>query len=75
MRRQQFIDAVYDAGWRPSLDAQHSEITKVWAKCFPTAASLEDEYNDMTELAMSRAERIDQLERERDELLAQDQEA
>ena len=47
MRKQEFIDAVYAAGWRPSLDAQHSEIAKVWAQCFPTAAALEEEIADL----------------------------
>ena len=51
MRKQQFIDAIYAAGWRPSLDAHHSEIAKVWATCFPTVAELEEEISDLIETA------------------------
>lgn len=47
MKSQEFIDAVYNAGWRPSLDAQHSEIYALWRKLFPTAASLEDEITEI----------------------------
>ena len=46
MRRQEFIDALYEAGWRAPLDAQHTEIKKLFARLFPTVAALEDEIDD-----------------------------
>lgn len=47
MKSQEFIDAVYSAGWRPQLDAQHSEIYELWRVLFPTAAILEDDIADL----------------------------
>lgn len=51
MRKQQFIDAVYDAGWRANHDAQHEHIEKLWAKLFPTVAYLESQIPDLIETA------------------------
>lgn len=30
MTFQEFVDALYKAGWRSPLDAQHTEIKKLW---------------------------------------------
>lgn len=43
MRLHNFIDALYEAGWRSSCDAQHSEIKELYAKLFPALAELEEE--------------------------------
>lgn len=43
MNYQKFVDAVYQSGWRPDLDAQHSEIKKLWEAMFPFAAELEED--------------------------------
>jgi hypothetical protein len=47
MRSQQFIDALNEAGWRPTHDAQHDQIIELWAKLFPTVAELELEIEDL----------------------------
>lgn len=30
MTFQEFVEALYKAGWRDPLDAQHTEIKKLW---------------------------------------------
>ena len=47
MRKDDFIEALEAAGWRPVLDAQHTEIEKLWRQLFPVVAGLEDELNDV----------------------------
>lgn len=51
MRKREFIDAIYASGWRPDHDAQWTNITDVWRKCFPTAAAIHDEIQDLIETA------------------------
>lgn len=46
MRFDDFVTALYAAGWRPVLDAQHTEIKTLWTKMFPVIAQLEDEINE-----------------------------
>lgn len=46
MRFDDFVTALYAAGWRPVLDAQHTEIKTLWTKMFPVIAQLEDELNE-----------------------------
>jgi hypothetical protein len=48
MRSQQFIEALYEAGWLAVHDAQHNNITELWKKLFPTVAELECEVEDLT---------------------------
>jgi len=43
MKKQEFIDALIDAGWQSTNDAQWTEIEKLWRKLFPTVAALNDE--------------------------------
>jgi len=49
MKRREFIDAVYAAGWRNVQDAQHSDIGKLWEKLFPTVALMEQELEEVLE--------------------------
>ena len=49
MKKQDFIDALYEAGWDSTADAQHSEIEKLWASIFPCVAALEVEVQDLQE--------------------------
>lgn len=51
MRKQEFIDALYEAGWTAPNDAQWGNISKLWAKIFPTVAKLEGELPDLIESA------------------------
>jgi hypothetical protein len=46
MRKQQFIDALYNAGWDAPHDAQHSKIEELHRKLFPVIADLEEELED-----------------------------
>jgi hypothetical protein len=41
MKRQEFIDAVTDAGWVPRNDAQFTRIGFLWKKLFPKDAEIE----------------------------------
>ena len=43
MKRQDFIDALYSAGWRANNDAQWSGAASLHAKIFPSVAAMEDE--------------------------------
>jgi hypothetical protein len=43
MRFYDFVEALLKAGWRPMLDAQHTEVRKLWKDLFPVIAALEDE--------------------------------
>jgi len=49
MKRHEFIDAVYNAGWRNVQDAQHADIGKLWEKLFPTVALMESELEEAIE--------------------------
>ena len=46
MKRQDFIDALYSAGWRANNDAQWSGAERLHAKIFPSVAAMEDEIID-----------------------------
>lgn len=46
MRRQDFIDALYKAGWKSDNDARWDGAKKLHAQIFPTVAELEDELED-----------------------------
>jgi hypothetical protein len=58
MRKKQFIEAIYQAGWLPRPGANTAGIEKLWRECFPAAAELEEDYNHALVLAQSRAETI-----------------
>lgn len=47
MKQQDFIDAIYLAGWRDNSDAQHKGIKALHRKLFPVVAALEDELDDI----------------------------
>jgi hypothetical protein len=47
MRSKDFIEALYEAGWRSAEDTQHENIYKLWCEIFPTAAALELELDDL----------------------------
>ena len=47
MRFQEFIDALYDAGWVSKHDAQYSEIKKLHKKLFPAVSELELELKEI----------------------------
>jgi len=51
MRKQEFIDALYKAGWDAPHDAQWNNIGKLWADIFPTVAKIEAEIPDLIETA------------------------
>ena len=51
MKKQEFIDALYEAGWASPCDAQHENIIKLWRKMHPELAQLEDEMADAIEQA------------------------
>jgi hypothetical protein len=44
MRFKDFVAALQEAGWKPTNDAQHTEIEKLWRKLWPVIAELEDEH-------------------------------
>jgi len=43
MRFNYFVEALIESGWRPTLDAQHTEIKTLWKKMFPVLAQVEEE--------------------------------
>lgn len=51
MRKQEFINALYDAGWDAPNDAQWDGVTALWEKIFPTAAKIEAEIPELIESA------------------------
>lgn len=51
MKKQEFIDALYEAGWSSPCDAQHENIGKLWRKMHPELAKMEDEMADAIEQA------------------------
>lgn len=53
MRLTDFIDALHAAGWRSPLDAQHTEIEKLWRKLFPVIAELEDQIHEYEQSTIS----------------------
>lgn len=57
MRFNEFIDALYAAGWRCPLDAQHTEIRKLYEKLFPTVAVLENLLYDAEHEAANQRKR------------------
>jgi len=51
MKRQEFIDALYDAGWESTRDAQWNGAKELHRKLFPSTAALEDEQRGLVEEA------------------------
>jgi len=49
MKLEDFIDALNEAGWQATTDAQHEKIEKLWRKLFPLAAELEDDIQILVE--------------------------
>ena len=47
MRKQDFIDALENAGWRSVHDAQHEQIDDLHRKIFPVVAELECEVEEL----------------------------
>ncbi len=43
MKKQDFIEALKQAGWRAVHDAQHEQIAMLHRELFPVVAELEDE--------------------------------
>ncbi len=46
MKFGKFLEALNDAGWRGTCDAQHTEIFKLWQKLFPAAAEYRAELEE-----------------------------
>jgi len=61
MKRQEFIDAVTDAGWVPRNDAQFARIGFLWKELFPKDAEIEH-LSDVEDRAI-------ELQRQRDHLM------
>jgi len=55
MTKQDFIKALYEAGWTAPGDAQHENIVQLWRKLNPGIAQLEDELE-------AAKEKIEELE-------------
>jgi hypothetical protein len=51
MKRQEFIDALCEAGWDATHDAQWSGADKLWRKIFPSVAATHDEMIQAIEAA------------------------
>ena len=49
MKRQEFIDALYAAGWEATGDAQWTMAAELHRKLFPSTAELEDERRELVE--------------------------
>ena len=49
MRFEDFVDALWQAGWRPMADAQHTEVRKLWEELFPVIAELENELENQND--------------------------
>ena len=60
MKFDDFVNALYDAGWGSSSDAQHSRIKELWRKLWPVIADLEEENNVMDSTLMSIARYADE---------------
>lgn len=41
MTRNEFVNAIIDAGWVSRNDAQHENINGLWAKIFPAERTIE----------------------------------
>lgn len=46
MRLKDFIEAMYEAGWRDNCDAQHLGIKALHKQLFPVIAEMEEEIED-----------------------------
>jgi hypothetical protein len=46
MKKQDFIDRLYAAGWDSFADGQHSRIEEFWKDLFPVVAELEGELEE-----------------------------
>jgi hypothetical protein len=46
MRFNDFVKALIECGWRPALDAQHTEVRALWERMFPVLAAVEKELFD-----------------------------
>lgn len=56
MQKYEFIEAIQNAGWSPTSDAQYAKITELWRGLFPYAAKLEDALNDPVETYCSNCD-------------------
>lgn len=56
MKFNDFVDALYAAGWKSPNDAQHTYIEEFWRKLFPVVAELEDELHDIEQDAVRRTD-------------------
>lgn len=46
MRFDKFLDALHEAGWRSTADAQHTGVYELWKQLFPSVYELEKELAD-----------------------------
>ena len=49
MLKDEFIDALIEAGWVSSNDAQHEGASELWERLFPTAARMAKELEEQRE--------------------------
>lgn len=49
MGKQEFIDAVYAAGWRDRADAQHEGISRLWEKIYLRIEKAEEDLNEIND--------------------------
>lgn len=47
MRFDDFVEALYTAGWLSTGDAQHTRIKELWKTLYPVVAELEDEVQEL----------------------------
>ena len=57
MKKQEFIDALYAAGWDSPHDAQGTKVNDLWRNIFPTAAAIQDDMEDAIESAHMAGQR------------------
>ena len=60
MKFDDFVNALYDAGWKSPCDAQHLRIKELWRKLWPVIADLEAENNIMDSTLVSIASYADE---------------
>ncbi len=58
MRFHDFIDALYECGWKAPNDAQHENIKELWRKLFPIIAELEEEVADLEHTVEEYGQRL-----------------
>ena len=49
MKREDFIQAVKDAGWKDFGDSDYSGISGLWARIFPSSVAMEQEIESLKE--------------------------